>query len=282
MKYVFVINSHTTFLTSIGTINYLNISPEDVIMLYMRNYANSIIKHKYRVLDFNDLYEKYSGKLFDNRKVRAKGIKEIDKKINENIGEKYHLYAPHYGADIFQVLYTHPLCVDGSYIQEGGILMTSAYVRSLSLYKKLRYFFINRIYRHNSRIWRPSLWYAPNTLYKQKEIHAFSISNSFFQYLPAKKHIVHWPKVNVNVNIDKRWPVFITDCFLAFGICDEDVFINSWKKLIEENKSKINYIKFHPQQDADEKKIFISMFGESKVIILDNSIPFGNKISNSN
>ena len=33
MKHVFVINSHTTFLTSMGTVDYLRLRDKDVILL---------------------------------------------------------------------------------------------------------------------------------------------------------------------------------------------------------------------------------------------------------
>ena len=46
MKHVFIIHSHTTFLTAIGCVNYQKLTSSDIIFLYVRNYKNSIFKAK--------------------------------------------------------------------------------------------------------------------------------------------------------------------------------------------------------------------------------------------
>ena len=274
MKFVFIIQSHTTFLTSMGVIDYLHLKEEDVIMLYMRHYSNSVINHGFTIVDFNTAYDNYCDTLFNSRKVRKEGVRYIDRLIEQHINDFYHLFAPHYGAPLFQVIYSHPLCVDGAYVQEGGVPFSTAYIRKIPWYRRIRNFAVNRLYYRTKRIWRPSLWYAPYTLTKQKSIDSYSVSLDFFKYLPSTNHIVKWPSVNVDININSKYPIFIADSYLSFGICDEDVYIDSWERLINEYSKDNNYIKFHPQQKQEEIDMYLSFFKGKHVKVLPNDIPF--------
>ena len=145
MKHVFVINSHTTFLSALGVVNLEKLPSSDIIFLYMRNYKNDIISIKWCCYDVTDYYNKiFSKSLLKHPLFRKNIISEIDEFLDKNIIESYHLYAPHFGSPFFQILYTNKLCIDGSYIQEGGVPFKNAYITHISWYKEYFYRFINK------------------------------------------------------------------------------------------------------------------------------------------
>ena len=53
MKHLFVIHSHTSFLTAMGTIEYLNLKEEDVGIAWSRNYHNILYNSNYKSEDIN-------------------------------------------------------------------------------------------------------------------------------------------------------------------------------------------------------------------------------------
>ena len=91
MKHVFIINSHTTFLTSVGTVEYLKLNDCDVIFVYVRNYKNSVTKISYKVVDATNISNSC-------RKISTQYkeyIREVDLFVSQNICDKYALYVPH-------------------------------------------------------------------------------------------------------------------------------------------------------------------------------------------
>lgn len=273
MKNVFIINSHTTFLSAIGTINYLNLSADSILMLYMRNYRNSIISHNYKVFEVTGLMSSFN--LFSSVSERKKGLRKIDDFIECNIGESFKLFCPHLGHGVWQAMYTNPLCLEMSYIQEGGTPYTTEYITHPSIKKILYMFLVNKVYRHTNRIWRGG-WYTCGTMTKQKELHSYAINHSFFKELPSINHIIKWPSVDVSVKIKSNAKVFIFDGFIQNKLIERDFYIKKCGDLITLYASDYNYIKFHPaqtQEDMDDIIKFFSLNGY-KYELLPNDIPF--------
>lgn len=274
MKHLFIINSHTTFLTSMGVVEYLKLNENDVYFLYVRNYNNSIISVDYHVVKASFLMQ-FESQLFQTKIKRFKALKKIDDFILKNINDKFHLYCPHLENAVWQAFYTNSFCIDMSYIQEGGIPYSRAYITKMSIKEKLKFTLSNKIYRLTKRVWHGG-WYTEGTMKKQKEIHSYAINYSFFHYLPSINHIVKWPSVKLNITIPKFSHVFIFDGFVSNGVIEPEIYDKYCKKIILENIGQKNFVKFHPAQTHDEIKTITQIFEENHCSyeILPNAIPF--------
>jgi len=274
MKNVFIINSHTTFLSAIGTINYLKLPLESVLMLYMRNYSNSIVSHGYEILEVSDFMNSFDT-LFSSVSEQKKCIKRIDDFVEHNIKGSYKLFCPHLANGVWQAIYTNSRCVEMSYIQEGGIPFTTAYLTHMSLKKCLYLFFVNKIYFHTNRVWRGG-WYTRGTMIKQKELHSYAINTLFFKNLPSVNHIIKWPMANVGIKIDSNSTIFIFDGFVQNHLIERMLYMEKCRDLVFQYADCYNYIKFHPAQTQEDIDMIVSYFQERKYKyeLLPNHIPF--------
>lgn len=283
MKHVFIINSHTTFLTAVGCVDFLKLSPQDILFIYVRNYKNSIMKCDWETVDLSQIFADYPApRIWRERKLRSNFIRIIDEFVYSNIKSNYKLYAPHYGHPFFQAFYSNQRCVYGSYIQEGGIPFKNTYIVKPTIKQKVLYWAINSIYLRTKRVWMPHEWYYKGILYKQNKIDSFATSDSFFHYLPSDNHIVKWPKTSVNVDIEDNSTIFIFDGFVSNHLVESQYYLDCCKKMIEEDSEAMNYLRFHPAQSDNERQKIISFFKKlgKDYEVMDSSIPFETIISN--
>lgn len=275
MKHVFVVNSHTTFMTAIGTVEYLKHMQDDVIILYVRNYKNSVVNLPYKIYDMS-LLSTETEQMHKKHYRIQRCIKKTDSFVDEYVCSEYSLYAPHLAHPFWQMLYTNEKCADFSYIQEGAIPFQKAYHEVLTFREKVKAFIHNKILYRTKRIWYPHYWYVRGTLYKQDRINSYSTNNIFFKYLHSDNHIIKWPLFEIKKELDYGAKVFIFDGFITNSLIEPYFYLESCKKLIEEYAAEKNYIKFHPAQSEKEKEMICSYFNVKKVeyIILDDSIPF--------
>lgn len=281
MKHVFAINSHTTYLSALGTIDYLSLPSEDVIMLYMRNYNNSIIKRNYKIVDING-YDQFEW----SKENASHLISIIDSMIYSEIGEPFHLYCPHLLLTSWQVIYTNRLCKEMSYIQEGGIPFKNAYKSSMTLKEKLLFFYNNHFVDHRKRTWTTFgqlWWYTSGSMRKQKLLHSFALNDIFFKYLPSINHIIKWPKVDTGIHIEKGAMVFIFDSFASVNIISRELYLSSCEIMAKKYGRRMNYLKFHPAQTEDEKQAIIDIFSKLGLSckLLPQSVPFELVISSN-
>lgn len=277
MKHVFIINSHTTFFTAVGCVDFLKLSQPDILFIYVRNYKNSIMKCDWETVDLSQIFADYPApRIWRERKLRTNFIRIIDEFVSSNIKSNYKLYAPHYGHPFFQAFYSNQRCVYGSYIQEGGIPFKNTYIVNPPIKQKVLYWAINSIYLRTKRVWMPHEWYYKGILYKQNKIDSFATSDSFFHYLPSDNHIVKWPKISVNVDIEDNSTIFIFDGFVFHHFVESDFYLECCHRMIVEDSSPMNYLRFHPAQSEEEKEKILSYFREinKKYEIMDTSIPF--------
>lgn len=282
MKNVFIINSHTTFLSALGTIRYLKLKEETVLLLYMRNYSNSVIKHEFKVVDISDFIESFDS-LYKSKIYRYISIKKIDLFIDSLIGEPFNLFCPHLLHQVWQVIYTNKLCQQMSYIQEGGIPYKEYYITNPSLRTRIRLYVSNVLYRMTNRIWHGG-WYTYGTMKKQKDLHSYAIDDIFYRYLPSKNHRIMWPKINMNNVIADGSTVFVFDGFVKNGLCEEDIYINNSKRLVSTHHGIKNYIKFHPVQSNSQKQTIYDFILKESIDfhILPDDVPFELILSSSN
>ena len=270
MKHLFIINSHTTFLSAMGTADYLHLPQNDVIFAYMRNYKNSVTKVPYKVIDVTELYDStiqyYSGKPL------SYVIKEIDEFVDHNIKENYSLYVSHLVVPLFKILYTNKLCKRVSYIQEGAFTGKNAFCTNISFVHKLKNFI--KLYFRGDR-WFDGEWYMAGTIYKQRKLDSYAINDKFWQYLPSQNHIISWPKISLPIDINNNYPIFIFDGYVANGMSEYDVYLSNSKRLVEEYSKDTNYIQFHPAQSEKERTEICNYFKEQNksVKILSDTVP---------
>ena len=272
MLHVFIINSHTTFLTAMGTVNYLHLKNDEVVFLYMRNYKNTITPVPFKIFDitllFNKIQSKWNTPSFTNRQL----ISEADAFILLNIKEKYCLYVPHLWAVTFQIFYTHSLCKKISYIQEGAICQKKVFIVNRPFFAKLRLFFKLRFLKFRTF---DGCWFIAGSIYKQKHLDSFAINNHYFENLPSRNHIIKWPVIKLDKYFNAKFFFFIFDGFVGNHIAENDIYINNCYRIINKYATTNNYIKFHPEQSQSERDLIIKAFQKKGVQweILEDSIP---------
>ena len=268
MKHVFVINSHTTFLTSMGVVDYLRIYSDDVIFIYVRNYKNSVSRIDYACYDCTNLSDScaniadgYSGK-----------IANVDTFVSQNIRERYCLYVPHLWHWFHQILYTNKLCCRVSYVQEGGPAQTKVYITDVSLIECIKSYIRLAILKH--RIFETK-WYIKGCIYKQLRLDSYAINDVYFDNLPSVNHIVKWPRADIKLHINSKLPIFIFDGHIANGTVEPDIYIQACERIIKQYACVENYVKFHPAQRSEEREKILDLFIENgyRTDVMTDDIP---------
>lgn len=272
MKHVFIINSHTTFLTSMGTIDYKKIKNEDIIFLFMRNYKNTVTPIHSKIVDVSNLFLHIQKNWTSNKTANSFLISQVDTFIDSEIKENYHFYTPHLWAVFFQLIYTNKKCKSVSYIQEGAICQQKVFVTNNSLANK--FFTFYSLFVKKNRTF-DSMWYVSGCIYKQFSLHSYAIDNQYFKKLPSKKHIIQWPKQTIQKRFDEKAPIFIFDGFVGNKTAEEDIYLQNCRHLIQIYSKQFNYLKFHPEQSKEERKKILNFFEEhnSKYDIIDDTVP---------
>lgn len=268
MKNVFIINSHTTFLTALGTVEYLKLKDEEVILVYTRNYSNEITHIPFKIVEgteitdacrtIGDDYEGY--------------IRKVDNFIDKNIEGKYNLYVPHFQHYCFQLFYTHKRCKKASYIQEGGPALTKMYENDVPLIERIKSFIRHTILGNRTFECK---WYKRGTLYKQHSINSYAINDVYFHYLPSHNHIVKWPEEKLGVKLNADYPIFIFDGHISNGFVEPDVYMQICREMIAQNAAENNYIKFHPAQNKEERAAIRHFFADKgcSAEVMSDDIP---------
>lgn len=268
MKHVFVINSHTTFLTSMGVVNYLGLHADYVIFVYMRNYKNSVAKVPFQTVDATSLVNSCA----NISSCYAEAISRVDGFVEKNIGAKYNLYVPHLWHYFFQLLYTNPLCRRVSYVQEGGAVQTKVFEQNTSLVDRMKMFVRLAILRRRTFECK---WYLKGIIYKQFGLDSYAINNSYFRCLPSCNHIVEWPKVKLEISLQPNVPFFVFDGYVNNGLVTSNDYVSLCQEVIAKEAKTLNYVKFHPAQSDEERNQILEYFNsqDCKVEVLSDAIP---------
>ena len=273
---MFVIHSHTSFLTAMGTIDFLNLKEDEVGIAWSRNYHNILYDRNYKSEDINWTAEyPFIKKMFHHRA----DFRRIDAQI-ENLtgGDEYILYAPHPTASQFELLLTNKKCVGFNYIQEGALVLKGLFTkRKRSLSYKIKDRILRLIY--NNRLFGARLtWDVPPFKKLNKEPECFAISDDIFDGSNYKQNIIKWPAYQIpeEFTINPENPCFITESFIEKDVVDKDVYLGLYKDLINAKGKDFNYIKFHPAQWEETKKEIIELFENEgkKVKVLPDNFPF--------
>lgn len=281
MKHVFYLNSHTTFLTVLGTIEYLKLAASDVIFLYTRNYKSNIPCDSFAEYDFtkeNDI----CNDCYNSRSNLYKAIKIVDDFVEQHIGDDYILYVPHMAMGTAQLFYTNIRCIKVAFVQEGAMCQPKKFIKKMPLQEAIKNFIKINIFLRTNRVWRSVGWYQVGTLTKQDIIDSYSFDDDFFKYLPSDNHIVKWPKFNICTNVKSGSTVFVFDGYITNELVERDYYYDKCKQIISKYIKKDNYVKFHPAQKQDEREQLLKMFAETgqKFEVCDDQTPFELVLSN--
>ena len=280
MKHLFLIHSHTIFLTSIGVIGKLNLKKEDVVFIYSRHYKNNL-NYSYKCFDFSKEIEtsfhimlSFSRKKFTvNRKRRNKIVNFFDDFVADELGDSYYLYVTHLQSPSFQILATNSKCKECFFVQEGGRIMYDC----LNHHNLWYFILYNRLCLHDEkRFWKCYNWFpAPNDPYN-RPVTVFAFDKEYFGNEPLQIIMVHWPNIKLEIELDAQYPIFVLEGAVELGQVEKELYFKSTDNLITACGKVKNYIKFHPIQSEEIKLVYIKMFEDKgmKVKELPMDIPF--------
>lgn len=280
MKHLFLIHSHTTFLTSLGILNQLSLKPEDVAIVYIRNYRNDIISLPYKSLDLSWAFMYPTIKRFF---LFNRYIKKIDSFLNDLVnGDEYIMYASFPGnIRLYQVFYSNLKCVGFNYIQEGALIFQKVFEQEKLPLKYRAFDLLLRTFTNN-RMWcSHNKWTIPllneKKLLRQPECYA--LNKDFFKYTGYKTNVIEWPCFDVvksNYAINPQIPCFIFESSVEMGVIEDDIFMGCVEELICRKGEQINYVKFHPFQSEVNKKRILELFKKGGYIVeeLPMNVPF--------
>lgn len=271
MKHVFLIGSHTPYLTSLGVISKLNLNKADVIFVFGRNYKCDLIKNDCLSFDITDKYYIYYKN--NTRKKIREHIKWLDDFIDNRISDHYCLYVPHIDFDTFKIFATHSLCCDVKFIQEGIVDFC------VPEGTKPRYS-INDIYirlwlLRGTRLWKTAGWNSPCKLnFPISE--TFAITDKLFRPMSCEHTVVKWPIIDTGIVIENNASIFVFESAVERKDIEKEVYMNSTKLMIDKYGSSINYVKFHPFQSKQNINQIISIFKDKGLNVspLPDDIPF--------
>lgn len=286
MKNLFVINSHTTCLSALGTITYLNLNANNVVFVYVRNYKNYLIDLPYHSLNLSVEYDSCMSKPYQLRKYKNM-IRFVDEKINNLCkDEEFLMYAPSPGGHrLFQIILSNSKCIGMNYLQEGALIFDRLLLHSSLPWKYQLYdSVLNFLYQH--RIWASYYsWQMPDFLVdKKKTPESFAISIDIFSKLPYTNNVIKWPVfsiTNPEFQIDSQYPCFIFESSIEMKVIEREIYMKYSQLLIEEKAEMLNYIKFHPAQSEENKNEIRSYFKKQNLEYkeLSMEIPFEMYIS---
>lgn len=281
MKHIFIIHSHTLFLSSLGIINKLAIEDNDILFLFHRHYK-TIIPFNYKWIDISDEFENtykilfsWSRKhfLIDKRQRRA-SLDFFDKLIDSNAQEGYYLYIPHLQGFAFQIMATNDKCKECFFVQEGGRVMSSCLTDKIAWPWRL----YNRfILKNDKRLWKCTNWFPNENTPYNKPVIVYAFDASYYGTVMPKATIkIKWPKIDIDIDIIEDYPIFLLDGCVELGQVEQNVYNKALKKMISEQAQIANYVKFHPMQTDLRKQEITKMFTDAGVTVTEfpEDVPF--------
>lgn len=273
MKHVFWIHSHTLYLTALGVINTLHLPQEDVIFLLREHYKFYNMPDEISIYDLSDIDDILLWK--DTQESLSKKIKQLDKFIEEKIGEEYTFYIPHLMAKLWQVIATNKLCSDIKFVQEGIIDSCTGDGRNKK--RVLKTLFSKIFIRNLGRVWKtyPHGWdFRPLGVPRISE--SFAISIGLFSKLNCKHTIISWPKSESPLKLREDGTYFVFESLIEQKFIERNIFMQATENMIKKYAGTYNYVKFHPVQEQENKKYIKSLFSKYgyTVEVLPDDVPF--------
>ena len=228
MKHVFIIHSHTLFLSSLGVINKLGLVEDEVLFLFHRHYKTTI-PFNYKWIDISEEFEKTYYILFSwsrkhfclDKRQRQASLDFFDGLIEENAPNGYYLYTSHLQAFAYQILATNPKCLECFFVQEGGRSMVSDMTDNIApiwrIYNKL-------VLRGDNRLWKCTNWFPNKHTPYNKPVTVYTFDDKYFCDAPYKSIHIDWPKIDIDLDINESWPIFTIDGDVELGHVERHVY----------------------------------------------------------
>ena len=278
MKYLFVIHSHTLFLTSLGTVDSLGLNRDDVVFLYTRGYRTSLPTDGCREIIADDAFRRYEGIKTPEHRPQIRALcRSFDRMVPQwTGGEAYELFVPHLWNPFFKLLQTNRNCVKVSLVQEGAFTVETYFHNHFSCLYRCRLRLMEFLRWGSLRLYGNG-WYTDGEIRRRQELDAYAVYPEFFQYLKGNIHLVRWPSVTLSSSVQPTdGPVFIFDGFVTHHYCDESFYLTACRRLVETFAGSRNYLKFHPAQPAAEREAICALFRANgqDFTLLEDTVPF--------
>lgn len=272
MKHLFVIHSNTVLLSALGAINYEKINHQDAIFFYGRNFKSSIAPDNINKIDISEVYHIGLESGFSRSKAsQEKLLENVDQTINNYVNDNFIVYLPHTGIPFFQAIITNDHCRGICLLQEGACTFFSK-----NLSSPIKAFLLNCFFSTN-RLWWQTSWSVPIFMRNKIRINkTYSLDPTLYKYLENSTNIkIQWPEFNLPDGIVKEGAhIFLFESAVELGYIEKDVFMEGCEKLIKENAKNGCFVKFHPNQDLNNRKYILDMFGGVDVREVSDLVPF--------
>ena len=271
MKHVFVIGSHTPYLSALSIIELRHIDAKDIIFIIGRKYKCCQKIDGAETYDMSDIYYIY---LRNNSKKKITAtIDELDRFIEGKIGENYILYLPHLSFFFFQGLATHRLCADIKFMQEG--IADFCIDETKKKRRSFRQWYVDTFYMVKGRTWQASGWndYRYN-VHRCSE--TFAVSEGLFKKMDCKHTIIKWPQMSISCKLEPDASCFVFESLVEQKNIEKDVFMDATSKLIRKYGRNMNYVKFHPYQTKEHQQQILDIFKSLNLAVeeLPADVPF--------
>lgn len=275
MKHLFLIHSHTSFLSSIGTINCEQINADDVVFFVDKTYNHNELKN----YEFHNI--EFLSSLFSPISVSKilrlkKSINKVDVFIGDRLqGEKYVAYVPQTMHPFYQIMGSNKQCIGYHIIEEGiGNYNEKLYQApryKLSVHQRFVKYLIDTV---QNRFVINNLFFAPcgNKNFISKYYYLFNDNLPFDVNIKA----ITWIKSHAEMPFFES--VFICSPLIEYNLVNSSSFYKTIDKIAKDyNNKSFNElaVKFHPNQSSEVKEVVINIFNKENISIKE----IGNEIS---
>ena len=284
MKHVFLVHSHTTYLTAMGVINKLRLPYKDVIFIISRKYRCVGLPVEIEQHDEREVGKTYIGSsCIPFSKHGLSWIKQFDRAFEKVIHEDFTFYSFDIVPKFFQLIASNRYCVDLKFIQDGitDKCAGEGVKRTYPLTCRIKNFIARFMGRDMSRIKKLPIHggnygddYPRGVRHHASE--TFAISDGIFKKVDCKHTIVEWPRVDVPLTLADDGVYFVLDSSVEIKSIERDIYMTQVEKMIKKFSGKHNYIKFHPAQKDENKEYILSLFKKNGIQVeeLPDDVPF--------
>lgn len=265
-------------MTAMGTIDFLHLQTDDVVLVMVRNYRNIFIDTKYKQTDMSWAYSINRRKDFF---ALGKSIRKLDKQLQDLVeGNQFEMYGSSAGGTfVYQVIFSHPQCVGMNYLQEGAYVDKGLFEDyTLSFPQKIFDCILKIFYKH--RVWASArTWRMPYFLENKRRVPVtYASTKEFFSVTKYENYVVKWPSFDIpeKYKINSNYPCFVFEASVEWNTIEKSVYMKYSSQLIKDKAETYNYVKFHPYQNKENIKEILSFFEciNAKAIELPMDFPF--------
>lgn len=269
MKHVFVVGSHSPYLTSLGVIKQKKLKYSDVVFLFARHYHCCFHDTKYKTVDVSDVYLIYFRG--STRKELVNKVKIIDRLIEEEIGDNFVLYQAAVDFPFSQILATHQYCAEVKLIQEGIIDFCS----KIKIIDALYCWLVNEFVLRSDRYWKSYKWNSNKRLKNKGITETFAISEKLYKNIEVKHTIVQWPSFPITRKFEEDSAFFLFESAVEMKLVEKELYLDATNRMINKYSKSKNYVKFHPFQSKENVCKIKSIFEDQGLIYeeLEDDIP---------